>query len=130
MDYGSHAPACQLPTTTRKGIIIRAILVNPIYVGDMVWNRRTDGRFHRISEGHAVDREDVHGARLVPNRQQDWIVVRDTHPPLVSRRGTPGERKRQMIGDRQEWMGNKTGGLVSTSTSITGWWTTIVGSSL
>jgi len=65
---------------------IRAILVNPVYVGDMVWNRRTDGRFHRISEGHAVDREDVHGARLVPNQQQDWIVVRDTHPPLVSRR--------------------------------------------
>jgi hypothetical protein len=36
---------------------IRAILVNPLYIGDMVWNRRTDGRFHRISAGRAVDRE-------------------------------------------------------------------------
>ena len=65
---------------------IRAILANPIYVGDMVWNRRTDGRFHRISEGKAVDRENIHGARLVPNRKEDWIVIRDVHPPIISRR--------------------------------------------
>jgi len=65
---------------------IRAILVNPIYAGDMVWNRRTDARFHRISQGRAVDRENVHGARLVPNGKSDWIVIRDAHPGLISRR--------------------------------------------
>jgi DNA invertase Pin-like site-specific DNA recombinase len=65
---------------------IRAILVNPIYAGDMVWNRRTDARFHRISQGRAVDRENVHGARLVPNDQSDWIVIRDAHPALINRR--------------------------------------------
>ena len=65
---------------------IRAMLVNPIYAGDMVWNRRTDARFHRISNGQAVDRKDVHGARLVPNDKTDWIVVRDAHPALVNRR--------------------------------------------
>jgi len=65
---------------------IRSILVNPIYAGDMVWNRRTDARFHRISKGQAVDRESVHGARLVPNQKEDWIVVRDAHSPLISRR--------------------------------------------
>ncbi len=65
---------------------IRSILVNPIYAGDMVWNRRTDGRFHRISKGQAIARESVHGARLVPNQKEDWIVVRDAHPPLISRR--------------------------------------------
>jgi len=65
---------------------IRSILVNPIYAGDMVWNRRTDARFHRISKGQAVDRKSVHGARLVPNQKEDWIVVRDAHPPLISRR--------------------------------------------
>jgi len=65
---------------------IRAILVNPIYAGDMVWNRRTDARFHRISHGRAVDRENVHGARLVPNDQSDWIVIRDAHPALINRR--------------------------------------------
>jgi hypothetical protein len=65
---------------------IRAILVNPIYAGDMVWNRRTDARFHRISQGRAVDRENVHAARLVPNGKSDWIVIRDAHPGLISRR--------------------------------------------
>jgi len=65
---------------------IRYILVNPIYAGDMVWNRRTDGRFHRISQGRAVDRENIHGARLVPNDKDNWIIVRDSHPPLISRR--------------------------------------------
>jgi DNA invertase Pin-like site-specific DNA recombinase len=65
---------------------IRAMLVNPIYAGDMVWNRRTDGRFHRISQGRAIDRENVHGARLVPNDQSDWIVIRDAHPALINRR--------------------------------------------
>jgi DNA invertase Pin-like site-specific DNA recombinase len=45
---------------------VRAILVNPIYAGDMVWNRRTDARFHKISNGHAIERKQAHGARLEP----------------------------------------------------------------
>jgi len=45
---------------------IRAILVNPVYVGDMVWNRRTDARFHRISEGRAVERSPVHATGWCP----------------------------------------------------------------
>ena len=65
---------------------IRSILVNPTYAGDMVWNRRTDARFHRISKGRAIDRESPHGARLVPNSKEDWIVVRDAHPALINRR--------------------------------------------
>lgn len=65
---------------------IRAILVNPLYIGDMVWNRRTDGRFHRIRDGHAVDREAIYGARLVPNEEADWITVPNTHEAIISRR--------------------------------------------
>ncbi len=64
---------------------IRAILVSPLYVGDMVWNRRTDARFHKIKNGRAVERKDPYGARLVPNPEEDWILVRDTHEGLVSR---------------------------------------------
>lgn len=65
---------------------IRAILVNPIYTGDMVWNRRTDARFHKISDGRAVERAAIHGHRLVPNDETDWIIVRDAHPALIDRR--------------------------------------------
>jgi len=65
---------------------IRLILTNPIYTGDMVWNRRTDGRFHKISQKRAVVRENIHGARLVPNDKKDWIIICDAHAALISRR--------------------------------------------
>ena len=73
---------------------IRSIIVNPIYAGDMVWNRRTDARFHRISNSQAIDRKDVHGARLLPNNKSDWIVVRDAHPALISKRLYEGVKQR------------------------------------
>ncbi len=65
---------------------IRSILVNPLYTGDMVWNRRSDGRFHRISNGQAVERKQIHGARLEPNDESDWMVARNAHEALISRR--------------------------------------------
>jgi len=65
---------------------VRSLLVNQAYAGDMVWNRRTDGRFHQIAERQAVQRRVAHGARLVPNAESDWIVIRDAHPALVPRR--------------------------------------------
>ena len=74
---------------------IRSILVNPVYAGDLVWNRRTDARFHQIRDGQAIERENAHGARLVPNDESDWLVVRDAHPPLVSRRVFERARQRR-----------------------------------
>ena len=65
---------------------VRAILINPAYVGDMVWNRRTDARFHRIADGQAVEREGVLANRLEPNDGADWITVQDAHPPIITRR--------------------------------------------
>ncbi len=65
---------------------VRAILINPSYSGDMVWNRRTDGRFHRIVKGQAVERRGVVGRRLEPNDESDWLVVRNAHKALVQRR--------------------------------------------
>ncbi len=65
---------------------VRAILVNPAYSGDMVWNRRTDARFHRIKSSVAVERKDIHARRLEPNDKADWTIVRDAHPALVTRR--------------------------------------------
>ena len=65
---------------------VRAILVNPIYAGDMVWNRRTDARFHKISNGQAHERKQPHGARLEPNAKTDWVIVPNSHEPIISRR--------------------------------------------
>ncbi len=65
---------------------IRAILMNPAYVGDTVWNRRTDARFHRISGGQSVERPQARAQRLEFNDEADWIVVPGTHTPIISRR--------------------------------------------
>ncbi len=73
---------------------VRSILTNPVYVGDLVWNRRTDARFFRIRNGHAVERRGLCARRLEPNDESDWIVTADAHPPLVSRRTFELGRKR------------------------------------
>lgn len=73
---------------------VRAILTNPAYRGDVVWNRRTDARFHRIAGGRAVCRNGSGsgggvasggGRRLEHNDKADWIVARDAHEPLIDR---------------------------------------------
>jgi len=65
---------------------VRGILLNPVYGGDMVWNRRTDARFHRIVQGVAVERKGVTTRRLEWNDERDWLVVPGAHEALVPRR--------------------------------------------
>lgn len=79
---------------------VRGILINPAYVGDLVWNRRTDARFHRIVDGRAVERRGVAARRMERNDESDWIVIPDAHPPLVSRRTF--EAARSQLNQREE----------------------------
>ncbi|MCI0364110.1 MAG: recombinase family protein [Phycisphaerales bacterium] len=79
---------------------VRSILINPIYGGDMVWNRRTDARFHRIVKGEAVERKGIHCRRMEWNDEQDWIVVPNAHKPLVKRR--VWEQARQLLRSKPE----------------------------
>jgi len=48
--------------------IVRKILADQVYIGDMVQGKHTN-------IGH----------KQVPTKQEDWIVVRNTHEPLISR---------------------------------------------
>ena len=64
---------------------IREMLRNPAYVGDMVWNRLSFGKFHRVRQGMAVPRHYRPGAGPDQNRPDDWVVVRDAHAALISR---------------------------------------------
>ena len=65
---------------------IREMLLNPTYAGDMVWNRRTMAKFHSIARKHAVVRPKVGRLAVEVNDEADWIVTRDSHPAIVSRR--------------------------------------------
>jgi hypothetical protein len=70
---------------------IRRILGNPIYVGDHAWNRRHSGKYAGVLHGEIV-RESVlveqYGPRkhrCVPNPREEWVVVKNAHPALVTR---------------------------------------------
>jgi len=64
---------------------VRSIIVNRLYTGDMVWNRRAEGRFHRISGRRAVARESMIAGQARENPETDWIVVEDAHEAIVER---------------------------------------------
>ena len=64
---------------------IKSILENPAYVGDTVFNRRKGGKVCRISDGRDVDLGGVVLNSLQWNDEADWIVVPNTHPPIIDR---------------------------------------------
>ena len=76
---------------------VRSILLNPQYMGNLTWNRRTDARFYRIQDGRAVERRELHGSRLEKNSEDDWIVVRDSHEALVPARALAPMQDRQGV---------------------------------
>lgn len=71
---------------------IHNILTNPVYVGDYVFNRRSRGRFHSMKfvgedKSPRVVAKKAKGGVLkeTDNSPEDWVVIADSHPPLVSR---------------------------------------------
>ncbi len=64
---------------------IMTILQNPVYTGDMVWNRLSFAKFHKISNGRAVQTRNFPGHGPSRNGQEDWIVHRNNHPAIVTR---------------------------------------------
>ncbi len=72
-------------TDTWSMSTIREMLMNPVYVGDMVWNRRTMAKFHSISSNRAVVRPKVGRLSVEDNDEADWIVTQESHPAIISR---------------------------------------------
>jgi DNA invertase Pin-like site-specific DNA recombinase len=70
---------------------IRSILVNPIYLGAVAYNRRAGGRVHSISMGEAVERDPVlaagrNGKKIfTPNPQSDHVFANVKHDPIIDR---------------------------------------------
>jgi hypothetical protein len=71
---------------------IRDMLMNPVYVGDVVWNRETTARCVRWLDGAlsvdlALHESSRTGRRIAwaRNDPKDHVVLRDQHPGIVSR---------------------------------------------
>lgn len=71
---------------------VREILLNPVYVGDIVWNRETSARCVRLLDGTLSNKLALHASRRdgrriawARNDPKDHIVLRDHHAPIISR---------------------------------------------
>ncbi|MBC8466074.1 recombinase family protein [bacterium] len=74
---------------------IMSILKNPIYTGDMVWNRLSFAKFYKISDGTAVPARKFPGHGPSRNGQEDWIIHRNTHTAIITRTRFDQAQKRR-----------------------------------
>ncbi len=64
---------------------VKAILENPTYRGDLVWNRRTEAKFYRVRKGRTQQRKRRLGeAKVIKTDNEDWVVVPNAVPAIVS----------------------------------------------
>lgn len=57
-----------------------AILENTAYIGRSVYNRRTESKWHRHSQGQSIERQDE-GTELRP--ETDWIIKEEAWPAII-----------------------------------------------
>ena len=74
---------------------IMCILKNPVYTGDMVWNRLSFAKFHRISDKQAVSTKHFPGHGPFRNDKEDWIIHRNTHTAIISHSAFERVQKRR-----------------------------------
>jgi recombinase/recombinase-like zinc beta ribbon protein len=64
---------------------VRALLMNPAYVGDAIWNVRSSPKFHRLEGDKITPLDDFEQNRFRMNSKADWVIKRDAHPALIDR---------------------------------------------
>ncbi len=67
------------------GVTVENILRNPVYVGDLVWNRRTLAKFFRVGPDGALERLDADLRRTSQNGVELWLRTSQTHPAIIER---------------------------------------------
>lgn len=94
-DLATELESREAPRPTKKpwnSGTIRDMLQNPVYLGDVVWNRETTARCVRLLDGDlsadlALHKSSRSGRRIAwaRNDPKDHIVLRDRHEAIVSR---------------------------------------------
>ncbi|HRX83500.1 MAG TPA: recombinase family protein [Phycisphaerae bacterium] len=83
---------------------VKAILENPTYRGDLVWNRRTEAKFYCLRNGRTEQRRrQTKDAKVARTTKDDWIVVPDVVPAIVSR--DDWEKAQLMVANRRQARG-------------------------
>jgi len=74
---------------------IMSILQNRLYIGDMVWNRLSFAKFHKISAKRPAATRNFPGHGPNRNGQEDWIVHNNNHPAIITRTKFDQAQKRR-----------------------------------
>lgn len=77
-----------VPTPTAKSkawtvVAVARTLNNPVYTGDTVWARRRTGKYIAVQDREVQAQRPGTPYRMNP--QDQWVVVKGTHDPLVDR---------------------------------------------
>ncbi len=65
---------------------VKAMLENPTYRGDLVWNRRTEAKFYCVQDGRAQQRQrEIGEAKVIKTSKDRWIVIPDAVPAIISK---------------------------------------------
>ena len=92
---------------------IRDMLTNPIYAGDLIWNRESSSRFFRVVEGKLKAKGPAKRAarKRTTNRENNdpanWIRIQNHHEALVER--STFEKVREIMNKRGQGRGRKRG---------------------
>lgn len=83
---------------------IKAILENPTYRGDLVWNRRTEAKFYRVRNGRTQQRKRQLGeAKVIKTDNADWVIVPNAVPAIIS--AADWEKAQEMARERAKKRG-------------------------
>ncbi len=65
---------------------IKNIVENPVYRGDIVWNRRTQSKFFEVRAGRAEKvKSTIRSGTVQKVLREDWIVMENAVPAIVER---------------------------------------------
>ena len=85
---------------------IKSLLENPVYRGDIVWNRRTESKFYTVRNGRADRMKPLQrSGRVEATPRDDWIVIEDAVPAIVDRE--TWDRAQLMVKRRAEAKGGQ-----------------------
>ncbi len=88
---------------------IREMLMNPVYYGASVWNRRSMGKFHRVEKGRAVPKGKIRLRKVLINPESEWITKEDAFPAIVSKElWQVAQAKRRERSRTRQWNGRAT----------------------
>jgi DNA invertase Pin-like site-specific DNA recombinase len=62
---------------------VQKILDSRAYLGEIIWGRRHEGKYHCIRRGE-IEAQRGRG-RVLYHTREDWVIVPDAHEPLVER---------------------------------------------